>query len=180
MPYRYGINSISLFYYFLLVKFMEDKMKLEDKLSNVKDKVVEYLVDTSSRILFYVPAIGVWEKFVVGMENEEVLKSRGMAVLINAVGVGKLHTLCREYLAKLTKTDQNSSIRRKQIVDFVSGLIVGLLSYSAVLYLADVSLSEGLTATPFAMAFTCLSGNLYGKFNDWYRQKFNYSPILNK
>ena len=35
-----------------------------------------YLVDTSARILFYVPAIGVWEKFVAGMENDEVLKSR--------------------------------------------------------------------------------------------------------
>ena len=155
-------------------------MGLEDKLDNLKDKASEYLVDTSSRILFYVPAIGVWEKFVAGMENEEVLKSRGMAILINAVGVGKLHTLCRKYLAKLTKTDENSTTRRKQAVDFASGLIVGLSSYSAVLYLADVSLQEGLTATPFAMAFTCLSGNIYGKFNDWYRQKCNYPPILNK
>jgi hypothetical protein len=159
-------------------------MRLENKIKDIyessKTKLGEYLVDTSSRILFYVPTIGVWEKFVAGMENEEVLKSRGMAVLVNAVGVGKLHTLCRKYLAKLTKTDENSSPRRKSVVDFASGLIVGLSSYSAVLYLADVSLQEGLTAMPFAMAFTCLSGNIYGRFNDWYRQKFNFPPILNK
>ncbi len=155
-------------------------MGLEGKFSNVKDKIKEYLVDTSSRIIFYVPVIGVWEKFVAGMENEEVLKSRSMAILINAVGVGKLHTLCRKYLAKLTKTDENSSPRRKQVVDFTSGFIVGISSYSAVLYLAGTSLQEGITATPFAVAFTCLSGNVYGKFNDWYRQKFNYPPILNK
>lgn len=137
-------------------------------------------MDTSSRILFYVPIIGVWEKFGAGMENEEVIKSRSMAVLINAMGVSKLHTTCRKYLAKLTKTDEDSSQRRKKLVDFTSGFIVGLSSYSAVLYLADVSLQEGLVASPFTVALTCFSGNLYGEFNDWYRQKFNYPPILNK
>ncbi len=155
-------------------------MGIEEKFYNIKNKAEEYLVDTSSRILFYVPAIGIWEKFVAGMENPEVLKSRGMAFLINSIGVGKLHTVCRKYLAKITKTDENSSKKRKRLVDFASGFIVGLSSYGVVLHFAGVSLKEAIVAAPFAIGFTCLSGNSYGKFNDWYRQKFNYPPILNK
>ncbi len=148
--------------------------------NNLVEQAKEYLVDTSSRIFFYVPAIGVWEKFVVDMENEEVLKSRVMAIAINSIGVGKAHTLCRKGLAKLTKTNEDSSKRRKQIVDFTSGLIVGLTSYSAVLYLADVSFEEGLNAVPFALAFTSLTGNFYGRFNDWYRKLLGYEGILHK
>lgn len=150
-----------------------------EKYKDINYGLKGYLVDTSSRILFYVPAIGLWEKFVAGMDDNEVLKSRCLAFLTNSIGVGKLHTLCRQYLAKLTHTDENSSKLRKQLIDFSAGFVIGI-PYSASLYLIEASFSEGIKAAPFVVGFVCLTGNFYGKFNDWYRQKFNIPPILNK
>jgi len=141
-------------------------MGLEAIIRHVKDRGGEYLVDTSSRILFYVPLVGVWEKYVA---DDEVLKSRAMGILINVLGIGKIHSSTRRLFAKWSHTDEHSTPRRKQVVDFSSGVVVSLTSYSAVLYIADVSLDEGLAAAPFAVSFACLSGSYYGKFNDRYR-----------
>jgi len=78
---------------------LESKVKKYESLSSVK----AYLVDTSARILFYVPIVGVWEKFAAGMDNEEVLKSRSGAVLVNLF-VGRLHGKVREAISYLTRT----------------------------------------------------------------------------
>lgn len=157
---------------------------LESKIKQTYDPasstIKNYLVDTSSRILFYVPIIGIWESFVAGMENEEVLRSRSLAVVFNMAGVGRLHTLCRKGLAKLTGTNESSSELKKQSVDFSAGLSVGFTTYCAILLYAGASLSEGTRAIVFGLAYNCLTGSLYGKFNDWWRCKFNLPAILHK
>ncbi|MBI1972714.1 L-alanine exporter AlaE [Candidatus Woesearchaeota archaeon] len=139
-----------------------------------------WVVDTSSRILFYVPVIGLWEALVAGMNSKEVFVSRSLAVLFNVLGIGKAHTLCRKYLAKITSTTPASSSLRKSMVDFSAGFLVGFTSYLGILYSAGVSVEEAATATPFALAYNCLTGNFYGKFNDWYRARFGFQPILNR
>ena len=138
-----------------------------------------WLVDTSSRILFYVPIIGVWEKFVADMENEEVLKSRLLATGLNFV-IGRYHGKVREGLGYLTKTDENSSKKRKIAVDTLAGLAVGATTYPLVLGAAGVSLEEGLVALPFVLIYTTTTGRPFGKFQDFWRKLFGTTPIYDK
>ncbi len=152
--------------------------KIKRNYNPVANSVKNYLVDTSSRLLFYVPIIGIWESLVAGMENEEVLRSRGLAIIFNLAGVGRLHTLCRKGLAKLTETSENSSKIKKQCIDFSAGLTVGFSTYCAILLYSEASLSESAKAIIFGLAYNCLTGNFYGKFNDYFRRKFNLPAIL--
>ena len=138
-----------------------------------------YLVDTSGRILFYVPAIGVWEKFVAGMENEEVLKSRAGAVLLNFF-FGRLHGKIREWLGCLTRTGEDSSRLRKLVVDTASSTLVGLTSYSTVLYFSGASVDEAIVALPFGLLFTSSTGRPFGRFLDWYRGLCGTTPVLDR
>lgn len=138
-----------------------------------------YLVDTSARILFYVPAIGLWEKFVAGMENEEVLISRTGAVVMNFF-VGRLHGKAREWVSALTRTDEASSRLRKLVVDTATATFVGATSYSTVLYLSGASFDEAVVALPFGLLFTGCSGRPYGRFLDWYRKRWGTTPVLNR
>ena len=138
-----------------------------------------YLVDTSARILFYVPAIGLWEKLVAGMENEEVLISRTGAVAINFF-VGRLHGKAREWVARATHTNRDSSRTRKLVVDTTTATLVGLVSYSTVLHLSGASFEEAVVALPFGLLFTGLTGRPYDRFLDWYRKRWRTTPVLNK
>jgi hypothetical protein len=136
-----------------------------------------YLVDTSARILLYVPAIGVWEKLVAGMENAEVLKSRIGAVAANFIA-GRAHGVIRELLSRLTRTHEASSPARKLALDTAAATVVGVTSYSTVLACSGVSLDEALIALPFGLLFTSCTGRPYGRFLDWYRRVWGTTPVL--
>jgi hypothetical protein len=152
---------------------------------NLKEIVKEYdpvlsrkafLVDTTARILFYVPIIALWEKFGAGMENEEVMTSRTSAILINIVA-GRVHGKAREFLGYLTKTDENSSELRKTAVDSLTGLVMGTMTYTPILYTSGADMSEASVALPFALTLGAVSGRPYGKFLDWYRNKFGVISV---
>lgn len=149
---------------------------LEDVIKNAK----EYFVDSTARALYYVPIIIIPEKFIAGMENEKVLKSRLLGLLLNYAGIGKLHTFCRGKIAKLTGTDENSSELRKGLVDFATGVIVGGSSYISVLYFAGADSKQGTIALPIVLGYTLGTGSIYGWFNDWFRRKLGFEGILHK
>lgn len=136
-----------------------------------------YLVDTSARILFFVPAIGVWEKLAAQMENEEVLRSRAGAVLINLIA-GRLHGKIREIVGFVSRTSNGSSAFRIGFADTISGLIVGVITYTPILYLSGASLGESVVALPFGLLFTAFGGWPYGKFLDWHRARWGTTPVF--
>ena len=138
-----------------------------------------YLVDTSARIIFYVPVIGVWEKWVAEMEIVEVLKSRAGAVLINLVA-GRIHGKVREWLCLLTRIDGSSSRTRKLVLDTLSGTVVGLITYSTVLYFSGASFDEAAVALPFGLLFTGSTGRPFGRFLDLYRKVWGTAPVLDR
>jgi len=151
---------------------LETSIKEYEKAVNVK----AWLVDTSARILFYVPIMGVWEKYVAGLENPELLKSRASAVAINLI-FGRMHGKVREYVSKVTRTDETSSKKRKFLADSLSGFIIGITSYAPVLLVANVSLEEAVVAMPFAIALGAFSGRPYGAYHDWYRHLWKMTPV---
>jgi len=154
---------------------LENRIKKYEPITSFKG----YMVDTSARILFYVPLIGLWEKFVADFDNMEVLKSRSYAVAVNLV-FGRAHGKVRELVSYITKTNDDSSKKIKFWADTLSGFIIGGTSYALVLYLVDVSWKEALVASPFALTYTTFGGWPFGKFNDWYRQKFGMKSVYNK
>lgn len=137
-----------------------------------------YWVDTTARILWYVPILGIWEKFVVGMDNTEVFISRTAAIAWN-IGIGRLHGKIREWLSTLTGITSQSSHYQKILLDTLTGLIVTIVSYSAALALSGASLEEAKIALPFALTFGLVTGRPYGRFLDWYRKKWRTTPVLN-
>ncbi len=140
---------------------LETRVKKYESLASAK----AYLVDTSARILFYVPPIALYEKYVAGLDNEQVLKSRVSAVAINLI-FGRLHGKVREYIGHVTHTDENSSKAKKLMADTLSGFIIGGTSYAAVLGIAGATLEQALVAMPFAVGFTTFTGRPFGKFLD--------------
>lgn len=137
-----------------------------------------YFVDTSARILWYVPVLGLWEKFIVGMDNSEVFISRTAAIAWN-FGIGRLHGKTREWLSHLTHITAQSPSYQKLILDTLTGLIVTIVSYTASLALSGASLEEAKIALPFALIFGLTTGRPYGRFLDWYRKKWRTTPVLN-
>lgn len=137
-----------------------------------------YWVDTSARILWYVPILGLWEKFVVGMDNSEIFISRTAALLWN-LGIGRLHGKTREWLSTLTGITSQSPTYQKFILDTLTGLVVTFTSYAASLAASGASLEEAKIALPFALIFGLATGRPYGRFLDWYRKKWRTTPVLN-
>ncbi|MFA5106573.1 MAG: L-alanine exporter AlaE [Candidatus Micrarchaeia archaeon] len=138
-----------------------------------------WLVDSISRSMFYVPVIGLWEYFVAGMGSSKVLVSRGAAILLNFV-IGRVHGKARELACVLTHTGDFSPPGRKKLVETVTGAIVGITSYLAVLGIAGASVIESIIAAPFAFIFTTFSGYYFGKFQDFMRIKFKAVPVFDK
>jgi len=148
------------------------KMKIKSALKNVKS----YAVNTSTRTLYYVPLIGLWEKVVGGFDNPKLLKSRLTAVAINLFA-GQIHDFSRKITRNLTGTNDFSSERRKFYSDTLAGAVVGVLTYGLCLAVADVSPAEAKLTLPFAVAFTTSTGRFYGRFNDRWREKFDLEPV---
>ena len=138
-----------------------------------------YWVDTSARILWYVPLLGLWEKFGVGMDNAEILASRSIAIAWNLF-LGRFHGKVREWLSKATGIDEHSSGARKLALDTATGMVVTFVSYTTTLMMAGVSLDKAFKAIPFALAFGIATGRPYGRFLDWYRKKWGTLPVLNR
>jgi hypothetical protein len=137
-----------------------------------------YWVDTTARILWYVPILGIWEKFFVGMDNDEVFISRTAAIAWN-FGIGRLHGKIREWLSARTSITAQSPHYKKFFLDTLTGLIVTSGSYTASLALSGASLEEAKIALPFALAFGLATGRPYGRYLDWYRKKWRTTPVLN-
>ena len=137
-----------------------------------------YWVDTSARILWYVPILGIWEKFFVGMDNTEVFISRTAAIAWN-LGIGRLHGKIREWLSMLTGISAQSPHYKKFFLDTLTGLIVTSVSYTASLSLSGASFEEAKVALPFALVFGLATGRPYGRYLDWYRKKWRTTPVLN-
>ena len=136
-----------------------------------------YWVDTTARILWYVPILGCWEVFAVQLDTAEVLTSRSVAVLWNLF-LGRFHGKVREWLSALTGITTDSSGGRKLALDTLTGMVVTFISYASSLFIAGASLEEAAVALPFALVFGIVTGRPYGRFLDWYRKRWGTQPVL--
>lgn len=153
-------------------------MKIDMPLYEPVSSLKAYWVDTTARIFWYVPILGFWEKFVVGMDNSEIFISRTAAIFWN-FGIGRLHGKTREWLSTLTSITSQSPAYQKFLLDTLTGLVVTFTSYAASLAISGASIEEAKVALPFALIFGLSTGRPYGRFLDWYRKKWRTTPVLN-
>ena len=153
---------------------------LEDvllKCNNIKKQLRDYSIDTSARIMFYIPPLAAWEKFVANMENKEVIKSRSLAVIVNLI-IARPYGKFREYWAATCNTNDESSKTRKFLTETIGSIIFGLPTYAGVLYCSGASKEEIITALPFGVMLTAVTGRIFGRFLDYYRKRLGGNPIL--
>ena len=99
----------------------------------------KYTVDTTAAWMFYTPIMASIEKFIAGMDNKEVLKSRLFAAAYHAIFM-RPYGKFREWYAKKWKADPDSSRFKKFLVDTSAMILVQTPSYSAILLLSGASL----------------------------------------
>jgi hypothetical protein len=139
----------------------------------------EYIVDTGSRYVFYVPTMRFLEKVVVGSNNERI-KDNLLAATVTTLFIGYAGTLCRRGIAHLTQTTQDSPVSQKKFVERTAGVIAGTAGYLGVMWFSDASFNEAGLGTALALTLTLTTGYPYGQFNDWVRRRTGLSPILHK
>ena len=137
------------------------------------------LVDVSAGWLFYLPIVASIEKFVVGMENEEVLKARGLAMGVHGVFL-RPYGKFRGWWAKKWDVNSESSSFKKFLVDTTALMLYQIPTYSSVLYLSGASFEEGATALPLGLAVGAGTGRVFGMWLDKWRKIWGKEPTLSK
>ena len=151
---------------------LEQTVKKYESLHSVK----AYCVDTSARILFYVPLLGLYEKYMADFDNEQLIKSRLSGLALNVL-LARFHGVIRESVSGFTSTSEQSSGVRKFAADSLSGLLMSAVTYPAVLVVADANWQQAITALPFAFGIGMFAGRPFGKFLDWYRNLFGTRAV---
>ncbi|MBU0471046.1 MAG: hypothetical protein KKF89_02205 [Nanoarchaeota archaeon] len=156
---------------------LEERIKNKHNLVNTfKNQVSEYIIDTTSRIFYYIPTIGMIE-LMCGLESNEIKKSR-FAALVMSTFLGVTHKYTRKLSAKIHKADVYSSLELKRKSDRRAGFVVGLASYLIAISYSGVPLKEAGLSTVLTMSYALLTGHIFGSFHDWYRQEFGRKGIL--
>ncbi len=138
-----------------------------------------YGVDTLGRIMFYVPAVGLWEAYGADMEPNKILTSRATATLLN-FGLGRAHGKVREIVSYVTKTTDESPAYRKFLADTLSAISLSIGAYSISLHAAGATKDESMLAIPFSIGFVLGTGRIFGKYMDWWRKKAGTTPVYEK
>jgi hypothetical protein len=160
----------------------EEKLSVLDKLKRFivgKTPLKQYWVDTSARILFFVPLIAVWEFFVAGLDPSQLLRSRGLAILINLV-IARPDGWFKDVWTKFRVVDEHSKTSKKWQVHTEAGMIIGISTYFIALSFAQASVEQMLIALPFAIILNLTTQGVYGRCRDWWRRYFNLETVAYK
>ncbi len=140
----------------------------------------KYIVDVSAGWMFYTPLMAGIEKYVAGMESEEVLKSRLFAAGVHAIVMRPLGKI-REFVAKnIWKADANSHWLKKAASDTTAVLVTQTPAYLAILAAVGTSPDEMYKALPFGLALGASTGRIFGKVQDKWRRYCGTKPVFEK
>jgi len=158
-----------------LPKGNEDKEK--GLLNIIKTQVKEYAVDTSVSLIYANLVFGAGEYLIVGMDSEEVIKTRiGMSII--GLGVYRPFGKFREYWAKLLKSDENSSFIKKTMTEISAGAVFFTPIYAGVTFLSGVSFEEIALSATIGAVLTGVTARPYGWCLDKSRKLFGIKPVL--
>lgn len=137
----------------------------------------DYVIDTTSSIVFFTPIMALMEYFIAGMTGSAVLTSRIIAIVIGVL-LARVYGIFREWWAAYTKTNRESSKERKFIVDTSARVLFQLPTYPVFLFIAGASVHQVLIALPTGIAIGIASGRPYGYFLDVWRKLWGGKPTL--
>ncbi|MBI4738050.1 L-alanine exporter AlaE [Candidatus Woesearchaeota archaeon] len=139
----------------------------------------DYLVDTSSSLIFYAPVFTFVEYVIAGMESNEVLKSRTIGTIVGIV-TARPYGKFREWWSHARRTDSGSSQLKKLLTETSGLTLFTLPCYVATLTIAGASFDETVVALPSGLALSALSSRPYGYFLDRWRKLWGGKPTLSQ
>ena len=107
-----------------------------------------YVVDTLAVWSFYNPPFALMEYCWAGLNGEEVLKARLMAITLQATTTRLIYAPLRQWWADIWKADYTSSKFKKWIVDTTGFMMYQIPVYTATLLVAGANESEIKKALP--------------------------------
>ncbi len=149
-----------------------------NRFSKAYNSLTNYLVDVSAGWTFTTPLYGITE-FLSGMENEEILKSRALSLIANAVFM-RPYGKFRKSWANHWNTIPESSKKRKFVTETTAFSIIQIPLYSTMLYLAGASFEEWMVALPMGLVMGVATGRPFGIWQDKCRQFWGKEPVLSK
>ncbi|MFH1317015.1 MAG: L-alanine exporter AlaE [Candidatus Woesearchaeota archaeon] len=147
------------------------------RIPKLPEKVKEYLVDCTATSLFYNTLFLANETLIAGMEWDEIGKSRALGTLIHYT-LGRVQGKARDYMARLTHTNEDSSAFRKFASDTLASLMVQVPCYTTVVYLSGADAKEMATAVGVGALIGMSTGRPFGYFQDKFRSLCGSKPAI--
>lgn len=144
-----------------------------------KDAVIDYTVDVSGSLLFFNPLLATGEALVAGMDARQILVSRMVGSMVQALGM-RFGGMLRNDVAENSNLTKDSPWYKKKAVSVLSTLAFQIPVYTTILCHPDMELSseQAYRALAQGVAITLVSGYHYGKWQDIWRGFFGRKKAI--
>lgn len=135
-----------------------------------KDAVTDYVVDVSGSLLFFNPLLAIGEALVAGMGARQILTSRMVGSMVQALGM-RFGGMLRNDVAENSNLTEDSPWYKKKAASALSTLAFQIPTYTVILCHPDMELSSEQVYRALAqgVSITLVSGYHYGKWQDIWR-----------
>ncbi|MDP2925132.1 MAG: L-alanine exporter AlaE [Nanoarchaeota archaeon] len=146
---------------------------LENIIQNVKERIQNWAIDTSAKVLAYAPLMGAMEAYN-GLGGEQILKSRTAAALIDT-GVARIYTKTADYLSKKFDVDIENGGFKGWLLDTVAMVGVYTPVYAAILKASGADNQQTTSALLMGAGIAAVTSRPFRKYAliPW-RKLWNY------
>lgn len=163
----------------------EDQNNLEKIVQNENysnSLIRRWAVDTSLAHIVYTPIYGLAEHFYVGMNTEDLLKSRGIGLAIGS-GTTLAYTLFADWLLKKCDVTKESSKLKRYAIETLGGLAgfaLGLGGYQAILTILGIPQEQNEKAIIAAVAITLATTYHFRIYMNKWRKYWGVKPTVDE
>lgn len=141
-----------------------------------------WAVDTSLAHIVYTPIYAVAEHLYVGMNNEDLTKSRGLGLIVGS-GTTLAYTLFADWLIKKCNVNKESSKLKRYSVETLGGLAgfaLGVGGYYALLKIINIPQEQNEKAIIAAVSITLTTTYHFRIYMNKWRKYWNVKPALDE
>jgi hypothetical protein len=150
---------------------LENKVENEGKRGGFR----KFLADSFASVTFSMGVGSAIEYFIAGLTVEQMLKSRGMATIVN-VALGRPYGKFRDYVLRKIGVNEKSGFVKKALADIASFGSFWVPIYAGILYCAGADGKQIGAACITTTALSAFIGRPYGLYLDQIRGTFGVKP----
>ena len=136
----------------------------------------DYATDVTAAWIFYTPTYGIIEYFA-GMESKEIMKARGMSLVVHAA-IGRPVGNLRNILVDKGIVTKESPWYKQIGVNVCSVLPIQAVLYSSMLVASGASKEEIAVALPTGLAIGLGLTEPFGRWRDIWRKMWGKKPAI--